>query len=101
MECVKFSQQATMKHLEAQVGYLVTQMNQLLPNNKIKIGIEQSSGFLNLVQVFEGGTISRIVSGDSKRDMQNILTALQNYTTMLVNYIHDNNLWVKKDPNVE
>jgi len=79
-----FEQKSSMKGLEAQVGYLVQQMNRLFPNNKIKLGIDQSSGFLNLVRVYEGGTIDRIVSADSKRDMQNILSALQNYTNLLL-----------------
>ena len=80
----EFHQTPSMKGLEAQVGYLVQLMDRLFPNNKIKLGIDQSSGFLNLVRVYEGGTIDRIVSGNSKRDMQNILTALQNYTNLLL-----------------
>ena len=80
----EFHQFPSEKGLQAQVGYLLQQMNRLYPNNKIKLALEHSSGFYNLMRVYEGGTMDRIVSGDTKRDMQNILTALQNYTNLLL-----------------
>ena len=78
----EFHQRASWKGLEAQVGYLVSQINEIFPNNKIKLGLEDQSGFINLVQVSEHEH-TRLVSADSKRDMQNILTALQNFTNLL------------------